>query len=410
MPTAWTLRYDRLRELWPGVDPHDVCTVLAHLDAVGSVDTKARIAEALSRQGREAASALMAPVAFALNTIERAEKVSVLHALDALIRAGGDPTAALVVLASTLDDIRTVQPASAALHRAALAGYSLAPIREALSKAAAHHRSVRDVARLDALQRRGQHVDLRRLSAVYERQRPIGNLHGALGLLEDSLLSDVDAELTEARRALEEAERAGSDVYRVWVSFLPIMTRQLGAADHERRERAAAALAQVKFAVGRSPERSEREAAALALPLLRPTLDGLTALLEGEDAERMASAATIEVFVELGCPLTDVRQRLEVALGDARVEVRAACSRALSAALGRAGEEKPLPPGRSHRRTYASSDTPLEAGRKTRCPNCGALEALVIYESRDRGNTWDDTTVERKCGSCQIYLLERFGL
>ncbi|MBK6696779.1 MAG: hypothetical protein IPG50_32000 [Myxococcales bacterium] len=118
MPTVCTLRYDRLRELWPDVDPHDVCRVLAHLDAVGGVDTKARVDEALSRPGREAAS-LDGTLASALNTIERAEKISVLHALDALIRAGGDPSAALVALAATLDDSRTVQAASAALHRAA---------------------------------------------------------------------------------------------------------------------------------------------------------------------------------------------------------------------------------------------------------------------------------------------------
>ena len=104
-----------------------------------------------------------------------------------------------------------------------------------------------------------------------------------------------------------------------------------------------------------------------------------------------------------------MRDRLEAALAHERVEVRSACSRALSIELQRSGKEAPLPRGRSHRRTFAAADTALEEGRKA-CPNCKAMTATVIYESRDRGNTWDETTIELRCSSCRIYSVEQFGL
>lgn len=386
-----------------------MCSVLGQIDSTGSPDTKARIEKALLLDGAEAASALMDPIASALGWVERTERVAVLHAVDALIRAGGDPTPALSALAQSLGDSRTVQAACAALHRAALSGYSIAPVREHLSKAAGQDSAVRAVQRLEALQRRGLHAELRRLSAIY-KQVPVANLHVAIGLLEESLLSDVDDEVSGARLALENAECARSDLYRCWVALLPVLHRHLHAPHRERRERAAAALGQVKLAISQSTELKESEARERVLPLLHPALDGLTALLGGEEAERRIGARAIEVFAEIGCSLAEFRSRIEVALRDEQIEVRSACSRALSMALQRAGDETPLPPGRSHRRSYALSDTPLGDGRKARCPNCDALEAVVIYELRDRGNTWDDTTIERKCSSCQIYSLEHFGL
>lgn len=403
MPSIWTMRHDRLRAQWPGVDPEAVCAVLASIDAAGTEADRAGVEAALVLAGADAASALMGPVAAAFGSVAPSERVGVLHAVDALIRAGGDPAPALAVLAEALADARTVKPACEALHRAALAGGSLAPVREALAKASCDD-SVRAVMRLEALQRRGLHDDLRALAAIYARR--LGNLHGALGLVEESLLAEAGDEAVAARTALAECERAGTDLYRCWTALLPVVRRHL-EGDHG--ERSAAALAQIEVAIGRSAEFDATEAAARAVPLLEPTLEGLTALLGGEDRARMVAAKAIEVLLAMGCSAFAVRHRIERAMRDPRVEVRSACSRALSAALARTGEETGLAPGQSHRRTFAMDDTPLDA-RKARCPHCGATEAVLLYESRDRGNTWDETTAERKCAACGIYTVERFGL
>ncbi len=410
VPTRWTKRYDRLRELWQGVDPHEVCSVLAHVDSTGAPSVQVGIEEALSLSGVDAASALMAPIASAFGSVDRADRAQVLHAIDALIRAGGDPAPALGALAQGVGDGRTVQQACAGLHRAVLSGCSIAPVRETLAKASADGHSVRAVQRLDELQRRGKNAELRSLGAVYEQQRPMGNLLGGIGLVEESLLSADDAEVTVATLALAQLERAGSDFYRCWLAMLPVFNVPVRATDRGLREPVVAALGQVRFAIGKSPELDEREAARRVVPLLTPALDGLADLLGGQDSEGTAAAKVIEVFVQIGCSLSDVRPRVEAALGSAQVEVRSTCSRALSIALQRTGEETPLPQGRSHRRTYAAADTPLENDRTVRCPNCNAMAAVVIYESRDRGNTWDNTTIELTCSSCRIYSVEHFGL
>ena len=340
--------------------------MLSHLDEVRSPELAAQITQALSLSGAEAASALMAPVASAFGTIEPRERGLVLDAIDALIRAGGDPAPALEALARGLGEARTVEKACTGLHRAALAGHSIASVWEQLSSSDGKDRHVRSVVRLAALQRRGLHADLRRLGTLYEQQRPIGNLHGGIGLLEESLLSRVEAEVALARRALAELEAAGADSFLGWVALLPVLSGQLRAPDGERRERAAAALAQIELAVGRSREFAPREAEGRVLPLLRPALEGLTALLGSEGAESAIAARTIEVFVDIGCPLDDLLPRLEAALEDPRVEVRSASSRAVSAALQRSGAEARLPRGRSHRRTYALADAPLEGRRQVR--------------------------------------------
>ncbi len=417
MPTPWTIRNDRLRAIWPGVNSNDVCGVLGHLDTKASPGIRAQIDEALALPGADAACALMAPVASAFAWVERSERACVLDAIDALIRAGGDPAPALPVLAEALGDFRTVQRACVALHRAALAGHSIASVGESLAEAskgkggisALDVRLVHTVQRLEALQRRGQHEDLATLASVYEQQRPVGNLHGGIGLLEDSLLSESGDEVTFARLALTELLHAGTDSYLAWIALLPVLNVHVRSTSRDGRERAAAALGQVTFAIGRAAELEEREATERTLPLLYPLLEGLAALLSSEDAESSVAAKTIEVFVDIGCSLAAVRDRIDAALGDTRVEVRSACSRALSKALQRAGEETPLPPGRSHRRTYSPSDTPLGDGRKVRCPHCGAMEAVTLYEARDRGNTWDDTTIELKCSACGVYSAEHFG-
>jgi hypothetical protein len=394
------------------VEPSEVCSVLAHLDATGAPELLAHVEAALSsRSGAEAASALMAPVAAAFKSIEPRERGVVLDAIDALIRAGGDPTPVLPALARGLEDGRTVEKACVGLHRAALAGHSIASVWQQLSKAATGTPDgrVRSVERLAALQQRGLHADLRRLGTVYEQQRPIGNLHGGIGVLEESLLSGVEEEVALARRALAELERAGADSYLGWIALLPVLSEQVRAPDRERCARAAAALAQIEYAVSRSVAFEPREAAERALPLLRPALDGLTALLGSEGAESAIAARTIQAFVDIGCPLGDLRPRLEAALDAPRVDVRSAASRAVSADLQRAGTEARLPRGRSHRRTYASADTPLVGRETVRCPSCGGKEAAVIYESRDRGNTWDETTCEIRCPACRVYAVELFG-
>lgn len=401
----------RLRELWQGVDPYAVGAVLAHLEDRDEPGVSALVDNALSRSGIEAASELMRPVAAAAALVDPAQQFEVFHALDALIRAGGDPSAALPTLVRGLGESRTEKQACEALRRAALSGCSLAPVREALEKVAAgsHGGSVSAVQRLETLQRRGMQAELRRLSIVYAQQRPYGNLHGGIGLVEESLLASDDSDLASARHALAELERAGSDFYLCWIALVPVLRGHLRRPDSGRREQAAKALGQLSFAITNSTKLEKAEAVRRILALLYPVLAELAALLGGDDAERTAAATTIEVFAEIGCPLSDIRDRLEAALGDDRVDVRSACSRALSTALQRTGAEARLPLGRSHRRTYAASDTPLSDQRPTRCPQCDAQMASVIYESRSRGNTWDDTTIELKCSSCGIYSVESFG-
>lgn len=393
------------------MDPLDVCSVLLHLDAAGTPELRAQIAAAFARSGGAAATALMAPVASAFESIEAGERGRVLDALDTLIRAGGDPADAVPTLARALADARTVPKACVALHRAALAGHSIASVREPLAQASTggSRRAVRSVERLVALEQRGLHAELRRLRTVHEQQRPIGNLHGGIGVVEDALLSDVDEEVVAARLALTEMERAGSDHHACWMAMLPVLSARVRSPDRERREEAASALGQISFAVRSSSAFARDEAAQRTLPHLHPALDGLTALLAEGGAESVIAARTIESFLEIGCPLGELRPRLDAALADPRVEVRSACSRGLSTALQRAGTEARLSPGRSHRRTYASADTPVEGRGKVRCPSCAGEAAAVIYEWRDRGNTWDETILEIRCPACRLYAVELLG-
>lgn len=403
-----------LRRLWPRVDPWSLIFVLRHLTAQGEdarAQVQATLDEALALPPAAAASALMGPVASAAASYERRELKDVVNAIDALIRAGGDPAPALDLLATCMEDYRNLRGAASALRRAALRGWSIAALGDrlaTLSPSAGEAAHVRGVQRLALLGRRGMNDALARLDHVY-RSHGLANLFEGVGLVEELLLADAADDVDLARRSLIALEEAGADLYRAWIALLPVLRRDLRADDPRLRSTAARALGQLRYTLKESREHPPEEAFRRVEPALAPVLDELAALLASDAPLAADAAETIEVFAALGAPLGGVCGALEAALDDPRVEVRSPCARSLSTYMRRIGEESPLPSGCSHRRTYAASDAPLDDRRAGRCPACGEVAAAVIFERHDRGNTWDDTLLESRCGRCGVYSIERYG-
>ncbi|MCA9719365.1 MAG: hypothetical protein H6713_42775 [Myxococcales bacterium] len=408
MELSWRYLEKSFRGRWPRIDPTWLCWVVKHLRERDGAAVEALVEDALARAPADAASVLMGPVTSAWPSVDERDRDNVLQALEILIRAGGDPGPALPILGAALGDRRTANHACSGLRCAALRGWSVAPVRDQLARAQGERHRVRALQRLDELGRRGLHDELRALDAVY-REQPVGNLFEAIGLLEELLLSETDEAVALARRALTRLRAAGRDLLRSWLALLPVLRRRLATGDADQRARAARAVGQLRYAFSETEE-SEDQARRLILPLLDPLVAALCEHL-GDAASHTATMAaeTLEILVGLGATLSRVRAELDAALDDERVSVRSPCARALSRYLVRAGEEAALPPGTSHRRTYAAAETPLPGERATVCPRCQQREAVVIYRHHDRGQTWDNTLIESMCSACGVFTVRSYG-
>jgi hypothetical protein len=104
-----------------------------------------------------------------------------------------------------------------------------------------------------------------------------------------------------------------------------------------------------------------------------------------------------------------VEGALEAAMEDPRVEVRRACSAALSIHRVRTKKEGPLPQGFSYRRVYAQSDTPLPSRRSPMtCQLCGEQAVDVIHDWNDGAQFYSLSITELRCSACGVYHVEEF--
>lgn len=402
------------RRLWPRVDPGPLISLLrGHGEAVPGVEET--VAQAFSYPAEEAAAAaslLMATVGAVLPAVQARERSAVMQALDVLVRAGGDPSPVFTLLTQALRDASTQRSALTILRAAALRGWSLLPIEEPLAgmeEAGSGRDSMGSVQRLLRMQQAGYLSAITDLSVVYTAQRPMGTLLEGMGLVEELFVTGAQEDLELARATLADLVRAGKDFFAIWSAQVPVLRRHLRAQDAGLRERAACALGKIKYAVDKSSELDEEEAAREALPALTELLPELAKILGDETSASPAAADTIRTVAALGCSMEAVEGALEAAMDDPRVDVRRACSEALSIHRVRTKKEAPLPRGFSYRRAYAQSDTPLPSRRSPMtCQLCGEQAVDVIHDWNDGAQFYSLSITELRCSACGVYHVEEF--
>lgn len=402
------------RRLWPHVDPGPLISLLRDCEEAvpGVEETVAQAFSYPAEQAGDAASLLMAPVGAALPSVEARERGLVMQALDVLVRAGGDPSPVFTLLTRALGSESTRWSALRMLRAAALRGWSLLPIAEHLAgmeEPVDGRDSMGSVQRLLRMQQAGCSSAITDLSTVYTAQRPMGIVLEGMGLVEELFVTGAPEDLELARATLADLVRAGKDAFAVWSAQVPALRRHLRARDAGSRERAASALGKIRYAVGKSSEFDEEEAARAALPAITELLPELARLLSDESGASRAAADTIRIFAALGCSMEVVEGALEAAMDDPRVDVRRACSEALSIHRVRTKKEAPLPRWFSYRRTHARSDAPLPSRRsRMTCQICGEKAVDVIYEWNDGAQFYSLSITELRCSACGVYHVEEF--
>ncbi|MCB9695081.1 MAG: hypothetical protein H6736_25025 [Alphaproteobacteria bacterium] len=387
-----------LKASWPRVASHDVMSVL-QAGARWDEPLPEPLAELAALAPVEVATALMVPVASAMHDRKPWDRIEVLGALDALIRAGGDPSAILPDVIGALDVERTREAAGGVLHRAALHGN---PIHTALSAlapyAGSRHGGLRDAHTLAALQAAGQGDAVERVGAVIRGLAPYGDLQGAIGLVEHQLLASDTRAVDEARVVLDGLLEAVPDRGAAWLAVVPVLCTQLRSAEPSWRREAAQAAGKARHVLA-GPAPGGR---------LEPLVEALAdCLAHSDDGVAGLAASALGALVATGGSLASVRARVDAALLDPREAVRSAVSPALSAWLVAAGLEETLPPGRSHRRIWALTDTPVEG--PVVCPHCGDPDAAVIHRYHHRRQFGEDNLVETCCPACRVYSVETYG-
>jgi hypothetical protein len=343
----------------------------------------------------------MVPIAGTLVHRRPWDQVEVFGALETLIRAGGQPAAAFPAVVRGLEVERTRRAAGSVLRQAALHGH---PLHDALDALAPYARDpdpdLREAHALAALQHAGMGDVVSQVAAVIRHHRPMATFHGALGLIEHQLLDGAPAEVVQARVALDALVEAGPELRASWRAVEPVIRTQLASAEPFWQREAA-------LAAGRAP---------IALRGADRPAEGLDALVEAlarcashsDDGVAGHCARALGALVEFGASLAAVQTRVEEALDDPREAVRSASSRALSAWRADAGLEARLPAGFSHRRTWATSDDPIEG--PCACPHCQAPSAAVIHRWRQRRQFGEDHRVEVHCRTCGVYSIEEHGI
>ena len=401
----WTPTQKKMRALWPGVSPHEVLSVLSDQAKVDPTAVDALLEEALNLPPADAATRLMAPVIAAVDDRKPWDRAIVISALDALIRAGGDPMAVLAFAVGELEERRTTETAARMLRRAALNGWSLAGVAEQLANCRVDKErpQVRRAYRLAALQERGFVGEIRKVAAVYHAHRPMGDLHGGIGVLQEQLLSDDMHEVRAARDALDNLVAAGERTHDSWLALLPVLTQQLGEGK-TRRQEAARAVSQLRYAL---KDASEPDRAALP-GKLAPVVNALAGVLTEVSPAADSAAEALGIVVGFGASLEAVRPQIDAALGHAQVGVRSDCSRALSVWLVREGIEEAVPARCSRRRVYATSDEPLEGEKVISCEACDA-PAPVLYRYEEINQFDEHHMVETLCPACGLYSEHHWG-
>lgn len=403
----WPIRRAFL-ELWPGVSAEDPYSVLRKASELGTRDIQALLLEAIELGGRAAADLLMGPVAATFPLPDYRDRHGTMHAIDALVRAGGDPTPALSALVEALGDRHCRGSAIGALRRAALAGWSLEPVREALEAADDPHGDVAKVCRLAFAVHPEREARVEALQQIYAQQ-PVGNLREGLGLVEH-LLNSNDAEVRAiADRAITELLDAGPDLYRTWFALLPALRHVLEhGGDAERRD-ALETLADFRVTLSYTAGHSEAEAREAARPELEALLVSVVPQLASSSVRVATQAAeVVRRFAEQGASLADVRDAVDTALRDPRVAVRSECSTALSHDLRRIGEEPELPHHAAYRRTYALDDRPVDDAEPRVCALCGAKATRFIYQADNGAQFYRVYTSELHCTACGRYFPQVF--
>ncbi len=405
----WSIFERRFRKLWPRVDPTWIINSVAHRRTQDREGVDALLARADALPGPDAASLLVPLVASTMETIERGDQVHVIDALDALIRAGGDPGPARGVFLQGLGDRSMDGSTCRALRRAALSGWSIVAFEAALARVSERARWLADARRLAALQREGRIAEIHALNSVYDNQ-PVANLFDGIRLVAQQLLDDSAEAVELASATLVQLQRAGDDLWRCWCVMIPVLRHQLRLRDPERCVAAARVLQQAPRMVERSGARSPEQAVRQVSSVVEPTLSELLALARVDDSYAATAAAEAAfACVEAGFSLARARGAAERVLDHEQLWVRVACSRALSRHLRRVGEEPALPEGFSHRRTYARSDAPLAGKRAGSCGRCDAVSRFVIYEHTDRRQFSEDSVIESRCTACGVYRVAQFG-
>ncbi|MEZ4316267.1 MAG: hypothetical protein R3F61_02135 [Myxococcota bacterium] len=391
-----------LKALWKGVEPYPVVAVLCEA-AENDPSLEPVVEHALTQTGPGAATHLMEAVAGTVRVRAPRDRVTTMHALDALVRAGGDPRGVLDVAVGALSG-PTLRSAAEVLVRAALWGWSLETVTEPLFDTDGSGEGcvqLEHARRLATLQQRGEHAAIRGLARVY-RAMPVANLHPGVGVLEAQLADPERREL--AADVLVALQEADGDMSDCWEALLPILEQSLRAGpDWERRD-AAHTVAQVRYA------NKEPDARVGLQAPLRTLIQALVEVLPDERSRVADEAAgALSVLAERGADLSHADTALAHHAEDPRPAVRIACSRALSAWRVRAGAEAELPRGCSHRRVFAESDAPAnDPPAHVECPACSEA-AIVIFRAEDISQTHADIMVEARCPACGVYSEHHWG-
>ncbi|MCA9663701.1 MAG: hypothetical protein KC486_35560 [Myxococcales bacterium] len=401
----WSIRR-RLLKLWPGVSAERVHMVLRAASESGTPGVQPLLERAIELGGKEAADLLMVPVADTFPFPDYRDRPSTVLALNALIRAGGDPTPALPALAQALGDRHCAAGAIGTLRRAAIAGFDLEPLRAVLEATDDDSGELHTVRRLAFMERPDRKDTLARLAQVYANQR-VANLREGIGLVEELLGSPEPATRDVGDSVLAGLLAAERDLYRCWIALLPALRHFLARGTATQRRQALRALDQFRYTPKYAVGLTKRQASKQALPTLTALLVDVAPLLATDAAGE--AAAVILQFTELGAAAEGVVEALNQALTHADDQVRSACSQALSLHLARTGAEETLPKGVSWRRSFATTDDPLRPAEKpARCARCGELAARTIYEHNDGAQFYSTTTWETRCAACGVYAVHVF--
>ena len=403
MESWWPIRKAFLR-LWPGVSSEQTYMVLREASDLGTPGVQELLCEAIALGGKEAADLLMATVSATFPFPDSRSRAGTVVAMEALIRAGGDPTPALPTLVEALKDRHCRAAAVSTLRKARLAGWSLEPIREALERIDDPIGDVAAVRRLAFLSHPHPEVAIASLQRVFKKQR-LGNLRTGIGLVEQLISSESRADQALGDEVLAALQDSGRDAYRSWFALVPAHRHFLAAGSVQQTRDALHSMSQFRYLPGEAEGLGEQEARVAALPTLDGLLRDIVAQLAARDARvAVAAADAVKAFVEQGASLEAVRAEVDAALGHSDVSVRSACSIALSLHLRRTGEEPELPGGAFYRRTYGRSDEPVSDAAPRTCALCGAQEVRVIYDEDDGSQFYRLYTSETHCAGCGRYF------
>lgn len=361
---------------WPGRSLWQTFRALDRVPPAAAEAARRALAEAAALDPADAATRLLTALPHAWRALPSSEKKHAVAGIGEMIRAGGDPAAALDALALAAQTHGVKEQAGHALRDVVWHGFSLAPI----------------IASLQATWATGDDYTRGRLDAALRLHR-IAERHGR------AIVSRLTGRSGALSRLLEEALAADEPPPHVHAQ-LETDTAHLPFVRAALLDPALRVFAIAVF------EGMTRAPTAATLAALSAALPGIAAGL-ADPACAPVAARCVSAALAAGCDATPIRAAIEAGRGSRDRSVRVELSQALSKWLVATGQEPALPFGLSHRRTYAIDDTPIDASTRP-CKRCGGVTVL-IYSHREGGNTWAEEVDERRCGGCGLYSVTMAG-